>query len=141
MGVNLAKRIARENSGNDYGRALERISGEIEEDREALKELMGRMGVRQHPLKVGIAAVGERLGRLKPNDSLISYSPLSRLIELEALTLGVMGKLELWRTLADIADAEKRLERRRLEDLARRAEGQRDELQRLRQRAANEALT
>jgi hypothetical protein len=88
-----------------------------------------------------VAAVVERLGRLKPNDTLVGYTPLDRLIELETLTLGVMGKLELWRSLADVAEHDARLDRAEIEGLAARAERQRDELVPLRRRASREALT
>jgi hypothetical protein len=140
VGLDLARRIARQNSGNEYGRALQRLSTEIAEDREALKGLMERLGVRKARVKIALASVTERLGRLKPNDQLTGYSPLSRLIELETLTLGVMGKLELWRSLADVADRDQRLDRAEIEKLAARAERQRDELMPLRRRASLEAL-
>ena len=35
--------------------------------------------------------VAEKAGRLKLNGSLLTYSPLSRLVELEGLSLGVEG--------------------------------------------------
>lgn len=41
----------------------------------------------------GRCPVAEKLGRLKPNGQLHGYSPLSRVIELEGLYLGISGKL------------------------------------------------
>ena len=43
---------------------------------------------------------GEKLGRLKLNGQLLGYSPLSRLIELEGLMLGIAGKLAMWIALS-----------------------------------------
>ncbi|MGH2883806.1 MAG: hypothetical protein ACRDPA_14110 [Solirubrobacteraceae bacterium] len=44
----------------------------------------------------------EKLGRLKFNGQVLGYSPLSRIVELEALSLGVHGKRALWRTLCEL---------------------------------------
>jgi hypothetical protein len=41
----------------------------------------------------------ERVARLKLNGSLIGYSPLSRVLELEALIAGVKAKRLLWDSL------------------------------------------
>ena len=54
-------------------------------------------------LKTAGAKVAEKIGRLKPNDQLTGYSPLSRVLELEGLRSGVQGKLGLWDSLAQIA--------------------------------------
>ena len=52
-----------------------------------------------------IAAWGaEKVGRLKPNGQLRGYSPLSRLIELEMLQLGIAGKMAMWTVLDSAAD-------------------------------------
>ena len=53
---------------------------------------MDRLGVRQKKARLAIAAVTEMAGRLKPNGRLIGYSPLSRVVELEGLTIGVTGQ-------------------------------------------------
>jgi hypothetical protein len=81
--------------------------------------------------------MGEKLGRLKPNARWRDYSPLSRLIELEGLMLGVTAKLGLWRALREAVE----LEGFDLEELAARAEDQRNRVEQLRLRAAAEALT
>ena len=49
-------------------------------------------------------------GRLKPNGQLTGYSPLSRLVELEGLSLGITGKLGLWRALLGLVPGEPRLD-------------------------------
>ena len=50
-------------------------------------------------VKVTAAWVGEKAGRLKPNGQLTGYSPLSRVVELEGLSLGIEGKRLLWVSL------------------------------------------
>lgn len=99
-GVELARRLRASNEGDpEFGPALAEICAEIEADREALKATMARLGVGESKLKPLAAVLGERLGRLKPNGQLRGYSPLSRLVELELLQIGVAGKRRLWRAL------------------------------------------
>lgn len=100
VGVELARRLRDSNRGDPaFGPALSELCAEIEADRETLKGIMGQLGIGQSRLKPLAAVLGERVGRLKPNGRLREYSPLSRLVELEFLQLGVAGKLRLWRAL------------------------------------------
>ena len=101
---------------------------------------MERFGVKEDKLKSGAAFVGEKLGRLKPNAQLTGYSPLSRVVEIEMLALGVTGKLALWRSLRQVADADERLDPEELDVLAERAERQREGLEIQRLTAVEEAL-
>jgi hypothetical protein len=137
-GLDLARRAAKNNEGNEFGEFLTRIAGEIEEDVAALENVMDLLEIDKNMLKAGIAWIGEKAARLKPNDQLVGYSPLSRLIELEGLSLGVEGKGCLWRALVRIGDP--RLEGAGLHTLAQRAERQRDELEEYRLRATAKAF-
>ncbi len=139
-GVNLARRAAGNNRSTDYGEELEAIANEIEEDRAALLELMERLSVGEDRLKVALAWGAEKAARLKPNGQLLGYSPLSRLEELEALALGVTGKLGLWEALRRTHGSDPRLRDVDLEALVTRARSQRRTLERLRASAADEAL-
>ena len=139
-GAELAKRAAANNESEpEFGPALRRIATEVGEDREALKRIMDRCGVRSNVLKAGIALAVERAGRLKPNGQLRGYSPLSRLVEVEGLATGVGGKLSLWRGLLAIAPRPG-LDEAELTDLAGRAEDQLGRLHELRDAAARLAL-
>jgi len=140
IGLELSRRARGSNEGNEYGEVLERIAREIEEDRETLKALMDLLEIGHDRIKVGGAWLAEKLGRLKPNGRLLSYSPLSRLVELDSLALGISGKLSLWEALQEVAAEDARLDPEELRRLADRAERQRKEVWRLRQRAAREAL-
>jgi hypothetical protein len=131
-GVELARRAASSNAGTEYGDVLSGIAREIEEDRATLEALMDRLGVGRDRVKLAAAWVGEKAGRLKLNGHLFSYSPLSRLEEIEFLLLGVTGKLALWRALSEHID---------LPELEARAASQRERLEGLRLRAAREALS
>lgn len=78
------------------------------------------------------------MGRLKPNGRLFSRSPLSTLLELETMCLGVEGKAAGWRTLKFVADHDPRLDDELLEELLARAQRQADTLEELRIRAAKD---
>jgi hypothetical protein len=129
VGLALARRAASENDGTPLGTFLSELAEEIAEDREALKELMGSLGVRTDRKKVAAGWIAEKAGRLKPNAQLRGYSPLSPLVELEMLSLGIEGKHALWRALREVAD-EHALDAARLEELAARARRQRDRVER-----------
>ncbi len=98
-GLELARRARDANRGSELGSFLAELAAEIEHDRESLEAVMRSCDVEPDHLKVTGAWAGEKLGRLKLNGELTSYSPLSRLIEVEGLYLGVTGKLSLWLNL------------------------------------------
>ena len=138
VGAALARRLADENSDNEYADSIRAVAAEIEEDKVTLESLMERLEVKPDSLKDLTAAVGERLGRLKPNGRWLAYSPLSRLLELEGLAMGVTGKLALWRALRRVRG--ETVEGIDLAALEERAESQRAQIEELRLRAAAEAL-
>ncbi len=139
IGVELVRRAAGENEGSDLGAFLDGLAREIEEDRDALLAIMGELGVKPDQLKVAAGWTAEKLGRLKPNSQLLGYSPLSPLVELEGLLIGIQGKLAMWQALAEVAE-QVGLDRARLEALSTRAERQQTELEGHRLAAARRAL-
>ena len=140
MGRDLARRLADENLGTPYEDVLVRTAQEIEQDVEVLEDIMSRFDVSKAPLKTAGAKVAEKLGRLKPNDRLSGYSPLSRVLELEGLRSGVQGKLGLWDSLAQLAPYEERLDEAQILACMRRAEAQLESLRELHRMAAREAF-
>src|SRR5919199_4568126 len=139
-GAELAKRAAGGNEGNEYGPVLSELSHEIAEDRASLERVMDRLGVKKDRVKTTGAWAFEKVGRLKPNAHLTSYSPLSRVIELEGLSLGVTGKMALWKALLAVADGDERLDAEELAVLVERAEEQRRRLEDLRTKASVETF-
>ncbi len=79
---------------------LTALHAEVEQDRRSLASVMRRLEVTPDPLKRLVTAAGEQLGRLKPNGFLAQRSPLTDVVEIEALTMAVTGKQRLWETLA-----------------------------------------
>jgi len=139
-GLSLVRRAASENEGNELGAFLSGLSEELAEDRQTLKEIMDALGVGVDPVKVAAARGLELAGRLKPNAQLHGYSPLSPLVELEMLQIGIQGKLALWRALSEIRDGPP-LEPERLTGLAARAERQAADVEARRLEVARRALT
>ncbi len=140
-GRELARRAAGSNQGNRYGKSLELIAREIDEDRSALLEVMAALDIGVDRLKVMAGWGAEKVGRLKPNGSLLRYSPLSRVVEIEGLILGVTGKLALWRSLERLSPEWPVLADFDLGALIARAESQLDELERHRLRAVDDAFS
>jgi hypothetical protein len=131
-GLALARRTARSQRSAPYAAELATIAEEIEQDREALVAIMDRVDARPDRLKAVAALAAERLARLKLNGSLLQRSPLSDVVELEGLLLGVRGKLAGWVTLRRLAASDPRLEPARLDELIARAESQATRLEELR---------
>jgi hypothetical protein len=139
-GVDLVRRTAKAHEGTERGETLERLAEEIEEDKAALETLMSRLGVSKQRYKTVLAAVGEKLGRVKANGYALRRSPLSGLMELEAMSLGVEGKAALWKTLRTRTDDDPRLDPDELDRLLDRARGQLATLEELRMQTAAEVL-
>jgi hypothetical protein len=134
--LELARRSAAANRSNQYGAFLSELAGEINDDVHALEEVMARLDVGRDRLKLLAAWTAEKAGRLKLNGRWLDYSPLSLVEELEILSLGVDGKVSLWRALEKLAEDNPRLGDVDLADLVARARSQRRRLERRRLQAA-----
>ena len=138
-GVALARRSAHSNAGTALGEALRRLAAEIDEDRRTLQTIVIELGFQESKTKDAVARVGEKIGRLKLNGQLRGYSPLSRVLELEMLSVGVAGKLALWQSLQSVRGLGERLSHD-LDNLAERARRQRAEIEEQRTEAARVAF-
>ena len=78
---------------------------------------MAGLGIGESRLLVLVARTAERIGRLKPNGSLLHRTPLTDLVEVEALRDAVAGKIAGWQALLAIVDDVAALDRVRLESL------------------------
>lgn len=139
-GGDLAARLRDQNLDTPYEDFFARLAQEIAEDVTTLEGLMGRFDVDKATLKTAGAKIGEKLGRLKANEHVTSYSPLSRVLELEMLRSGVGGKLALWDSLHAVAGSDDRLDADMLAGLVTRAETQLADLREHHRVAAQEAF-
>jgi hypothetical protein len=138
-GVEVARRALGENRGTPLEADLRRVAEEIEEDRLTLEGLLKRLGVPRSAWKTSAAWAAEKVARLKLNGRIVAYSPLSRLLELEALATGVDAKRALWASLKRLRDqgVDVYVD---VEELLARAQRQKRILERRRLEAAAEAF-
>ncbi|MFF3348915.1 hypothetical protein [Streptomyces sp. NPDC002779] len=135
-GVGLARRMVQEHGESAHGKELRALASAIAEDRATLLRLMSDLEVTPRRYKIYAAWLGEKVGRAKPNGRLLRRSGLTLLVELEAMRLGVQGKVLLWRTLHRAAAVDPRLDSDELLRLLSRAEDQLISLDSLHAKAA-----
>jgi len=101
--LELAKRTRNSNPEGELGEFLAEMIPIVEAERNTLKEMLRRIKGRDSSLKNFAAWGAEKAGRLKLNDSLLSYSDLSRVVELEALLAATEVKTAMWDALQTLA--------------------------------------
>lgn len=140
LGVGLAERLAATYTDVPLGPFVTELARDISHDKDALEDLMGRLGVKVDPLKEAAGWVAEKVSRLKLSDAMTGDPDLKRLLELEVLAMGIDGKIALWHSLLVVADTRPELATADLAGLAKRAEEQRAGLEEHRLRAASDAF-
>ncbi len=132
----LVQRLQTENEGTTLGKFLAELTGDIQEDRQTLEDLMDRLGTTKSPVKQAATLVMEKLSRIKLIGSFSAQTDLSRLLALETLYLGVEGKCCLWRALKQVAGEYPSMASTDFDVLIRRAEAQKSRLEQERSAAA-----
>ena len=135
-GARLAARIAESVRPTEARADLARIAQEVQEDLHTLERVMLAEKVRPNAAKDTVAKSLELLGRLKPNGRITGRAPLSDVIELETLLVGITGKAALWKSLAE-GGTKASVD---LDELLGRADAQRATVSRCRDRAASRAF-
>lgn len=110
----LAARCHRSNRETRLGAFLEQLESDLADQEATLKQVIHRVGGKdgiESKVKQGAAWFAEKLGRFKRNDSLLSYSSLSRVVELETLAAAAQERVALWDSLAAIAESDRRLKK------------------------------
>ena len=131
-GGELCRRIADSAASDEEAKDVNSIAAEIDDERTILKQMMGRLEVSPSIVKAAGGWVGEKAGRVK----LRASDEAGRVLQYEAMIMGVTGKLNLWRSLLVIEPRVPELDRPELEKLARQAEEQRSRLERWHDTAA-----
>jgi hypothetical protein len=125
-GLSLVRRCRASNEGTPLGSLMAELETEIGADRRTLEALMGRLDVTPSGVKSAIGAMTELVARLKANGLFARSSPLSRVVELEALAAGIITKRNLWRALRGLAGRDGMFEADELDALIERATEQFD---------------
>jgi hypothetical protein len=128
-GIELAAKLRDNNQGTELGRVMAALHDDITEDRDTLEALMRHLEVARHPVKEAAGWVLEKVSRLRLNPALTGSAELTRLLETEALSLGIEGKLSMWLSLKEAAAADPRLAGTDFDRLIERARGQRRSLE------------
>lgn len=139
-GVELARRTAHARRNSADAERLARLAEDVAADRGALLAIMESLGMPVRRYKSVATWAAEKAARLKLNGRLRSRSPLSDLVELEAMRLAVEGKAAGWRTLLSLVDREPALDVESLRTLVERAEAQITVLEELRVKAVEEVF-
>jgi hypothetical protein len=140
LGSTLAERLRDENKGTPLGEVMSSIAQQIEEDRATLMDLMDRMGTAKNPVKQATTWLAEKATRPMFSGLTSGGAKVGTFMALESLTLGVAGKVSLWKILRDVPDHHGPLKSTNLDDLIERAEAQRTALERERIAAGRLAL-
>ena len=139
-GLALARRCKSSNEGTPLAEFLDDLVSAIEVERDLVARLLTDIGGTPNLAKQGAVWALEKLGRLKFNGKLTTYSDLSRLVELETLTMAVTGKLSLWRSLQAIESEVPEFKERGFEQLIKRSEEAIETLKRFSKEAAERAF-
>jgi hypothetical protein len=98
-GRELAKRCHSSNKGSALGAFLEKLILVLERQESLIKKLIAALNAAESMSKKLAAWTAEKLGRLKLNDAILSYSDLSRVVELEGLVLVLQSLSSMWEVL------------------------------------------
>lgn len=137
-GIELARRMRRENRNHPVATLMETMIPELEEEARVIRELLVELGPGPSMLKMAAAWTAEKVGRFKFNGTVLGYSPLSRIYELEGLSAGVVARQGLWRTLDQLVPRYSRLATIDIKGYADRADRQMKELIELHRQVARE---
>jgi hypothetical protein len=101
-GVNLAQMAAEEHRGDEHGAFFGEIASEIKADHDKLEQLMTQLGVEQSATKTAAAEIGSKVMKPKftgDDDELNAFTML------ETLSIGIEGKICMWKALKRVEDA------------------------------------
>ena len=109
-GIELFRRVTANHRQSPIEGDLAGLTTEVDEDLRGIRDLAEKVGARENILMSAVSKVGERVGRLKPNGSLLHRTPLTSVIELEALRDAVAAKAAGWDALAVAAATDDRID-------------------------------
>jgi hypothetical protein len=97
VAVELLDHLMSENP--DLKPSLAALKKDIEDDREQLEGLMARLNIPESRIRKAGTWIAESVAEVKLDVDDDPHGPLRRLERLEALALGIDGKVALWRAL------------------------------------------
>ena len=99
-GTNLAKIAAEEHRSDEHGAFFGEIASEIAADYETLQQLMTALNVDESATKTALAEVGSKM--MSPKFTSGDDDELNAFVTLETLSIGVEGKVCMWKALKTV---------------------------------------
>jgi hypothetical protein len=124
----------------DQAVPLTALKSDIAEDHRQLRILMAGLNILESRIRIAGSWIAETLAEAKLGVDDDPTGPLRRLERLEALAIGIEGKIALWRALDAVASSNSELGKLDYERLIRRGQEQRARVEMLRLDAARSAL-
>jgi len=141
LGSDLAEQIREHSEGTPLGDLMAGLASEIEADRQTLADLMEQLGTSRNAVKQVTGWLAEKASRAKFTGTTSREPDFGLFMALETLTLGVEGKLSLWKALKGVAGEYAPLAAANLDALIARAQAQHDALEGERVSAGRRALS
>lgn len=98
----LLERVKDENSASPLGESLETFAEAVSRQLDRVRQAIDYAGGSVSSIKQAAAWLGEKLGRLKPNDGIAGYTDLARVVELETLMGLAFSRQTMWAALESI---------------------------------------
>jgi len=137
-GVNLSHMAAQEHRSDEHGSFFGEIASEIKADYDTLEKLIASLGVEKSATKTAAAEIGSKM--MAPKFIGGDDDELNAFITLETLSMGVEGKVCMWKALKTVEGGYPSLEDLDLDELIARGESQRERIEATRLEIAPQAL-
>ena len=139
-GVDLVK-TATENHDGELGEFFAQVADEITADYNTLTSLMDQMDAHASGAKEVLAKAGSVVSEAKFSGESVDDPTFGTFLTLETLSIGVEGKLCMWKALKVVEDSAPELAAANIDTLIERAQSQRDRLESKRLEVAGAALS
>ncbi|HET6690072.1 MAG TPA: hypothetical protein VFG74_04320 [Miltoncostaeaceae bacterium] len=98
-GRELALRVRGREPDAELAELLDDVAGELRRQEQLAGVFLRQLGAGEPHLRLALAVLAERIGRLKPNGRLFTSSPLAPVFELEVLESLLEISARAWRAL------------------------------------------
>ncbi|CAN5118549.1 hypothetical protein BH20ACT16_BH20ACT16_05680 [soil metagenome] len=126
-GLNLAQMAAEEHQNDANGAFFAEIASDIKQDYETLERLLAEISADKSATKIALAEVGSKMMGAKFTSG--EDDELNAFTTLETLSIGVEGKLCMWKALSSVVDSYPPLAHFDVEALIARAQSQREKIE------------
>jgi hypothetical protein len=138
-GVDLVKQAAERHDG-ELGEFFAELADEISADNNTLTSLMDQMDAHASGAKEVLAKAGSEISEAKFSGESTDDPEFGTFITLETLSIGVEGKICMWKALKVVADDYPELSSTDIDKLLERGQSQRDRIEGKRLEIAGSAL-